>query len=315
MDFRRRSLVSGGVALMAAPRIVLPQPTGKLWRIGYLSESWPRNPATTFVLTTSGYIEGRDFVVDYKFADGQRDRLPALAAELVASKADVLIGLLNPEIAALIVMMYATAPVEMGFVSSLAKPGGNITGTTTNVPQMAGKMVQILRETVPAIKRIVVLADLSYPGFNLYVQSFEAAIVRLRLTGKVVDARTVADLDAALAEFERDRPDAIFVTMVGVVSLRIARIVEVSTRLRLPALYSIRGPVEQGGLISYAADFRAMAVRNAWQIDRILKGAKPSDISVEEPARFLLTINLKTAKAMGLTIPQSLLLQADEVIQ
>ena len=274
-------------------------------------------------MTSTGYVEGRDFVVDYKYAQGDRSRLPILAAELVANKPDVILGMLNPEIAALkaatstipIVMLYASGPVEMGFVSSLARPGGNITGTTTSVPEMAGKMVQLLRETVPAMMRLTWFNDLSYPGMEQYAKSFADAVARYGLVLQVRDVRSRAQFDVALASLEHERPDAMGVSMVGVIGERYARVVEVAARLHIPALYSIRQPVVDGGLMSYAPDFRAMAERNAWQIDRIFKGARPGDIPVEEPARFLLTINLKTAKALGIAIPQSLLLQADEVIQ
>ena len=321
----RRDAVLGPLAmvLMTAHGNVFPQPnSGKVWRIGFLSESWPRGPWATYPLTSTGYVEGRDFVFDYKYAQGQRSRLPTLAAELVANKPDVLLGMLNPEIAALkaatttipIVMMYASGPVEMGFVSSLARPGGNITGTTTNVPGMAGKMVEVLRDAVPAMKRIAWFNDLSYPGINQYAKSFEDAVNRYGLILQENDVRTRADLDLALASLERQRPDGMGVSMVGVSGERYAQIVDAAARLRIPAIYSTRTPVVDGGLISYAPNFRAMADRNAWQIDRILKGAKPGDLPVEEPARFLLTINMKTAKAIGLNIPQSLLLRADEVI-
>lgn len=323
MHIQRRPLIAGGVALMAAPRITFPQPARKLWRIGVLSTAWPERWATTQWLTSSGYVEGQDFVLDYKYVGvGQQDRRPALAAELVANKSDVLIGDFNPDIAALkaatsaipILMRYAMAPVEMGYVLSLAKPGGNVTGTATNVPRMVGKMVQALRDAVPAIKSVVMLADLSFPGFNLYVEWFDAAATRLGLTGKVIDTRTWADLDMVVAAFEREKPDAIFVSMIGVVGPNFVRITQLAARRHIPVLYGIRYPVEWGGLMSYSADFKFMDQRNAWQLDRILRGAKPSDIPVEEPARFLLTINLKTAKAMGLVIPQSVLLQADEII-
>ncbi len=323
---KRRDAVLGPLAtvLMTAHGNVFPQPnSGKVWRVGLLSESWPRWPTATYFLTSTGYVEGRDFVFDYKYAQGQRNRLPTLAAELVANRSDVLLGMLNPEIAALkaatttipIVMLFASGPVEMGFVSSLARPGGNITGTTTNVPGMAGKMVEVLRDTVPAMKRLAWFNDLSYLGMNQYTKSFEDAVNRYGLTLQEKDVRTRADLDLALASLERERSDAIGVSMVGVSGERFAQIVDAAARLRIPALYSIREPVVAGGLMSYAPNFRAMAERNAWQIDRIFKGTKPADIPVEEPARFLLTINMKTAKALGITIPQSLLLRADEVIQ
>jgi putative ABC transport system substrate-binding protein len=320
---RRQVVVAGAATIGGSARLWAQPNSGKIWRIGILSESWPRDPLTTYFMTSAGYVEGRDFVIDFKHAEGRRERLPTLAMELVAAKPDVIVGFLNPEIIALkratntipIVMMYASAPVELGIVDSLARPGGNITGTTTNHPESAGKMMQILRDSVPGIKRLFWLTDLSYPGISVYHKIIEEAAVALGLNIQLKDARTREEMDALLVAMERDRPDGIAVAMVGVVGERYQRIIDVAARLRIPALYSIRQPVVDGGLMSYTANFATMAQRNGWMIDRIFKGTKPSDIPVEEPAKYLLSINMKTARALGLTIPQKVLLSANELIE
>jgi putative ABC transport system substrate-binding protein len=320
---RRAFVMASAAAAGILPTVQAQDGKGTIRRIGVLSENWPRSNENPFGLIRLGWQEGRDLVVDYKWAQGRRDRLDALAAELVAAKPDLLVGLLNPEIMALkratstipILMQFALAPVENGIVASLARPGGNITGTTTNSPELSGKMMQVLRDAVPGIRRTVWLTDLSFPGFSVYTKFIHEAAQSLGLNNEIKDLRTLAGLDAYLAGLERERPDAMFVAMVGAISEHYRQIVDAAARLRIPALYAIRPPVAEGGLMSYAADFRAMALRNGWMIDRILRGTKPADIPVEEPSKFLLTINMKTARALGLTIPQKVLLSADELIE
>lgn len=321
----RRSIISvaGGVTLGAALP-VLGQTPQRVYRIGVLSESVPLGRlAVLRLLPELGYVEGRNLVIDYKFAEGRVDLLPSLAAELVAAKPDLILGLLNREVEALkratstipIVMLFVTAPDQTGLVASLARPGGNITGTTTNAPELAGKMTQILRDTLPGMSRLTWLNDPDYPGMALYMKSTEQAARAMGLRLAFLAVRTSADLDAAFLNLERNRPDAIGIATAGALLDGLGRIVEFAARHKMPALYSIEAPVLNGGLMSYAADFGAMGQRNAAMIDKIFKGIKPSDIPVEEPAKFLLTINMKTARALGLTIPQSVLLQATKVIE
>lgn len=321
----RRSIISiaGGVTLGAALP-VLGQTPQRVYRIGVLSESVPRGHLGVLrLLPELGYVEGRNLVIDYKYAEGRVDLLPSLAVELVAAKPDLIIGLLNREVEVLkratttipIVMLFVTAPDQTGLVASLARRGGNITGTTTNAPEMAGKMSQILRDTLPGMSRLTWLSDPDYPGMALYMRSTEQAARAMGLRLAFLAVRTIADLDAAFLNLERNRPDAIGIATAGAVLDGLGRIVEFAARHKMPALYSIESPVRNGGLMSYAADFGAMAQRNAAMIDKIFKGIKPSDIPVEEPAKFRLTINIKSARAMGLTIPQSMLLQATEVIE
>lgn len=319
---RRPVLVSGLMALTGSTAGWAQPSPGRVWRIGVLSEAFP-DPGSQRFLAFLGFVDGRNFVVDFKFAQGQRNRLPALASELIAGKPDVLIGLLNAEIMALkkatssipIVMMYASSPVEMGMIESLARPGGNVTGTSTFVPEFAGKMVQLFHETLPEARNWDWLADMSYPGANAYSKWFDAAIAKFGLKARIRDVQNQSDLDLALGDMERNKPQALGISDSGVPGLRTAQILELAGRLRIPTMFSIRPPVVQGGLMSYSADFFAMGRRNGMQIERILKGTKPADIPVEEPAKFLLTINMKTARALGLTIPQKVLLSADELIE
>ena len=327
MNLHRRPLVLSSLAALATPGAVLAQaPPGKVWRLGVLSESVPVEPLRGYLarfLSVVGYVEGRNLAMDIKYAQSRPELLPGLAAELLAAKPDLLIGLLNREIIALkqatttvpIIMMFASMPVELGLIASLARPGGNITGTSSTPPEMAGKMLQVLRETVPRMSHLASLWDPDYPGMAHYERYANQAVKLLGLRNTRLPVRGVADIDAAIAHMERDRPDAISVASTGVLIDHVSKVIEFAARQKLPVMYSVRQSVLRGGLMSYTPDFPAMAQRNAWMIDKIFKGAKPSDIPVEEPARFQFIINMKTAKAMGLVIPPIVLLQATELIE
>jgi putative ABC transport system substrate-binding protein len=319
---RRVVIGMSGAAALGCALPGFAQPTPKVYRIGVLSELFPRL-LVIGMLPAFGYEEGRNLLVDFKFAQGKPELLPALAAELVAAKPDLILAPLNTEAAVLkrvtssipILMMYVSAPVETGLIASLARPGGNLTGTTTNAPQVAGKMTQLLREAVPGSSRIAWISDPAYPGMPLYIQATErvAKAMGFRLTTLAV--RTLPDLEGALAALGHDRPDALVVANTGVITAQMAHIIEFVSHAKIPTLYSTRTPVANGGLMSYGPDFAEINRRDAAMIDKILKGTKPSDIPVEEPSKFLLTLNLKAARSMGFTFPQALLLQADEVIE
>jgi putative ABC transport system substrate-binding protein len=328
MTLRRRPMIMSSLAALAAPGASLAQQPapGKVWRIGVLLESIHPGFMRTEVarrMAALGYIEGRNLVIDVKHAQDKPERLPGLAAELLAARPDVLLGFANPEIIALkratttvpIVMLYAGLPVELGLIRSLARPGGNVTGTTSLVPEMVGKMYQILREAVPRMSKLSWLGDPDYPGMAIFGKYADRAVksMGLRQTNQAI--RSIADLDPALARLERERPDAIYLSSTGVMNGQMGRIIEFAVRHRLPAMYDNRIAVANGGLMSYAPDFAAIGQRYAWMIDKIFKGAKPSEIPVEEPARFQLVINMKTARAMGLVIPPTVLLQATELIE
>ncbi len=324
----RRSVISmvGGVTL-GAPLLVLAQTAGKVWRIGVLSLSVPVGPTMPplFVdaLAPLGYWVGRNLHIDYEYAQGKPELLSKLAAKLVETKPDLLIGLLISDGLALkrftttipVVMMYATMPVELGLIKSLASPGGNITGTTSVSPDLWAKTFQILRELVPQTSHVAMIFDPDFPGIGNYLRQNNVVAKSLRIRLSNFPVRTVADLDSALAKLLIDRPNAVNVGMAGMLIEHVGGIIEFAARHKLPAHYSIDQPVLRGGLLSYSADFFAMAKRDAWMIDKIFKGAQPGDILMEEPARFRLVINLKTAKAMGLVIPQIVLLQATDFIE
>jgi putative ABC transport system substrate-binding protein len=322
----KRRLVIGmsGAAALGCALPGFAQPATKVYRLGVLSEVAPRPYLPVFdMLRSLGYEEGRNLLVDFKFAQGRSELLAAMAAELVNGKPDLLAGFSNSETVALkkatvtipIVMMYGNTPVETGLIASLAQPGGNITGTTITAPQTVGKMTQILREAVPRMWRVAWLGDPSFPGMDLYMKSAEQVAAAMGLRLKFLSVRTPAELDAALASLGADRPDALGVATTGTILKNLARIVEFMAQAQIPAMYTIKFSVPLGGLMSYGPDVIEVARRHAWMIDKILKGAKPSEIPVEEPTKFELSINMKSARALGLTIPRSLLMQADEVIE
>jgi putative ABC transport system substrate-binding protein len=283
------------------------------------SSSRPPLPA----LRELGYEEGRDFVLEVLSANGNVAALPDLALRLVASRPDVLLGVTNPDVVALkratstipIVMMYVSGPVETGLVATLTQPGGNVTGTTTNSFSVAGKMVQVLRDSVPGLSQVTWLAEPDYPGMDSYWRVVVQSSIAMGIRTTMLPVRSEPDLSVAFAELERVRPDAIGVSTTGVLTQHLDRITGFAAKHRLPALYSSSGAVrERGGLMSYGPDFRAINRRIAGVVDKILKGTRPADIPVEEPAKFVFVINVKTARSIGLNIPRAVLLQADELV-
>ena len=325
---KRRSIVYlSGAAMLGVALPAFAQPAaGKVWRIGVLSGSIPVDSMRTWFgqfTTEFGYVEGRNLVIDVKFANSKSELLPRLAEDLLANKPDLLIGLFNREIIALkratstvpIIMMYATVPVELGLVSSLANPGGNITGTVVNAPPIVGKTFQILRETIPTMTRLARLYEADFPGASYYDQHVDEAARLLGLRLNKLAIGTASDIDLALNSLERDRPDAISVSISGPLLQHIGKVVDFATRQKLPAHFGERNAVVKGGLMCYTPDVRAMARRNVWMIDKIFKGATPSGIPVEEPTVFQFTINMKTAKALSLVIPPTVLLQATDLIE
>ncbi|MEO8653028.1 MAG: ABC transporter substrate-binding protein [Ramlibacter sp.] len=321
---RRVVIGMSGAAALGCGLPVFAQPTPRIYRIGVLSEAAPRPYVPAFeILRSLGYEEGRNLLVDFKFAQARSELLPGMAAELVAAKPDLLAGFSNPETIALkkatvtipIVMMYGGTPVETGLIASLARPGGNITGTTMSASQTVGKMTQILREAVPRMWRVAWLGDASFPGMDLYIKAAEQAAAAFGLRMKHLFVHTATELDAALASLGADRPDAVGVATTGTILRNLGRVVDFVAQAQIPATYTLKISVPRGGLMSYGPDVIEIARRHAWMIDKILKGASPSDIPVEEPTKFELSINMKTARSLGLTIPRSLLMQADEVIE
>jgi len=326
---------NAGLALLAllaagaAPVTVRAQQAGKVYRIGYLStptrESVERGlDAFLRKLRELGWVEGQNIVIEYRWAEGNVERLPDLAAELVRRNVDVIVApagsaalaAKNATSSIPIVMIFPSDPVEIGLVASLRRPGGNITGTTfTPGPEIFGRQLQILKETIPRAARVAILSNPADPSFALQVREVEAAARTLRMRLQHVEAKGPEEFDSAFAAMVRERADALLVNGTSTFLAHRVRLAELAVKNRLPTMYSFRESVEAGGLMAYAVNMAAFVERAAVYVDKILKGAKPADLPVEQPTKFELTINLKTAKALGLTIPQSLLARADEVIQ
>jgi putative ABC transport system substrate-binding protein len=212
-------------------------------------------------------------------------------------------------------MVAGADPVGAGFIASLAQPGGNVTGTAIAPPEIAGKLLQLLKELVPHARRVAVIVNPDFPGMAAYAQEFNVGAHSLGVTTQAVPLREHSDFDTSWVHSIRDRPDALYVVVDPLVGMHLDQILQLAARLRVPAIYTARGAVEAGGLMSYGPGFEAMIPRAAVYVDKILKGANPADLPVEQPMTFDLVVNLKTAKALELTIPPSLLLQATEVIR
>ena|SRR5262245_60220071 len=307
------------------------QEVAKVARIGYLGTNLAagRHMQEAFLqgLRDLGYVEGRNLVIEYRDAEGQLDRLPALAADLVALRVDVVVA---PTIVAALAAKQATRtlpivfalvadPVGGGLVTSLARPGGNVTGVSNLSSDLFGKRLELLKQAVPGVSRVAVLwqprtADQRVQNDQLREAEVAAPMLGMRL--QFVEARTPADLDKALSDMTKARPGAL--TLLGDSNLFFAerrRLVELVARHRLPAVYTAQEFVAVGGLMSYSVSFPDLSRRSAVYVDKILKGARPQDLPVEQPTKFELVINLKTARTLGLTIPPSLLARADQVIE
>ncbi len=314
------------LGILMAPPAADAQQAGKIPRIGLLRPGPPPDiygEAFRQGMRDLGYVEGRNIVIEVRYAEGKLDRLPELAAELVRLKVDVIVTSTEggiraaKEATSTIPIVFAAHgdPVGMGFVASLARPGGNITGFSTLAKELVGKRMELLREVFPRISRVAVLWNSVSQGMRLRVGEAEVAAKTLGISLQSVGVRDPDELDAAFSAMAKDRPDAL-VTLVDpfTVSHR-KRIVDFAARSQLPAMYETRDFVDSGGLISYGPNIAGLYRRAAGYVDKILKGAKPADLPVEQPMRFELVINLKTAKALGLTIPQSVMVRADQVIQ
>jgi len=318
--------VTGG--LLAAPLAVGAQ-QAKVHRVGFLSQSSPPPPGSkpgvfTRTLHDLGYVEGRNLVLEFRWAEGQNARFPSLAAELVALKPEVIVADSTPGAIAAqhattvipIVMVNVSDPVGTGIVASLAKPGGNVTGTTDFGMAMAVKNVELMHELVPKATRIAVLLS-DNPVHPLQLKLVQDAAKSIGLTALPTMVKTEADLDTAFASMVRQKAGAAMWLGGAPFSTpsQTDQLVESAAKAKVPMLFSSRAPVDRGGLMSYAPTYEERYGKAAIFVDRILKGAKPADLPVEQPTKFELVINVKTAKALGLTIPPSLLARADQVIE
>jgi putative ABC transport system substrate-binding protein len=317
------------LGLLVGPLDAEAQQAGRMYRIGYLSTPTRESvehglEAFLRTLRGLGWIEGQNLIIEYRWAEGNVDRLPGLAAELVGRNVDVIVAPAGSAALAAknatstipIVMIFASDPVETGLVASLRRPGGNITGTTfTPGPEIFGKQLQILKEAVPHASRVAILSNPADASFALQVKQVEATAQSLGIRLQHVGARGPEEFDSAFAAMARERADALLVTGTSTFLAHRTRLAELAVKGRLPTMYSFRESVEAGGLMAYAVNMADFVGRAAVYVDKILKGAKPADLPVEQPTKFELVINLKAAKALGITVPQALVLRADEVIQ
>jgi putative ABC transport system substrate-binding protein len=320
---RRAFLAS--FAILAAPLAARAQQVGKVYRIGIL-ETIPasRNAANLDALRKGlrdlGYVEGRNLIIEYRSTDGRAERFPDLASELVRLKVDLIVTRGTPAAKAaknatgtIPVVIAAMNPLAV--VASLAHPGGNITGVTTFTTELTGKRIELLKELVPSLSRVALLHNMGNPAAPPEWEETKTAARSLGLQAELLDVRSQDALGGAFELAVRQHVDALIIGFDGLTQMHQQTIVDLVARNRLPAVYPAREFAEAGGLIAYAVNYPDLYFRFASFVDRIFKGAKPAELPVEQPTKFELVINLKTAKTLGLTIPKSVLLRADEVIK
>jgi len=324
----RRSFLSAGFSVLAYPGLARTQPANKVLRLGLLSGGSVESQRTYLgcfqnALREYGWIEGQNMVIEYRWSGGVVDRLPRQAEELIASKSDLFVATSTPGAQAMkrvagktpIVFVAVSDPVASGIVSSLSHPGENITGVSNFLPATSGKLLELLRVLIPNASRIAVLGNPSNAGKAIEFRELEAAGHALGLSTVAFEVRKAEDLDGALSAITRASPDALVTLLDGVTMAGRDRIARAASDVRLPTMFQVREFVEVGGLLSYGLNYCDHYRRAGYYVDRILKGARPGDLPVEQPTKFELVINMRTARALGVTIPQSLLLRADDVIR
>ena len=329
---RRTFITHVAFGLVAEPLASHAQPAGNIRRIGYLAAGpWPSDTAGITVLQAFrqglrelGWVEGQNIVIDYRFAAGRFDWLPDLAAELVRLKVDLIVATTTPAAAAAknatatipIVMVSVGDPVGLRLIASLAHPGGNVTGQAFSVgTEVFGKQLELLKEVVPTVRRVAILSNPANPSHALAISNVKAAARSLGVELQLLEARDPDEFDGAFAAMVKEGVGAILVLSDPMFGFHAAQLANLAAKNQLPSMHGVRQMVDPGGLIHYGPDLPDLFRRAATYVDKILKGAKPADLPVQQPSKFELVINMKTAKALGLTIPQSLLLRADEVIQ
>ena len=321
---RRTFVAMVGGGLLAGPLAAGAQQAGKVYHVGvlsYFTHDELQGSLETFreALRQPGYVEGRNVAFEVRTASGRLEALPELAAQLVRRKVDVILAIAPLAIRAAR-QATSTIPIVMTFgdpamFDSLARPGGNVTGVTALAAELAGKQVELMKEALPRGSRFAVLRNPDQPVHVAKLKQAEDVARALAVRLVVVDARGAEDFDAAFHKIAGERVEGLIVFADGIFRSNRKRLVELASQLRLPAVYGLEGFVQVGGLIEYVPDSVEAFRRAASSVDRIFKGASPATLPVEQPTKFALVINLKTAKALGLTIPPSLLLRADEVIQ
>ena len=329
MNLRRKVLIAFGVGALAAPLMPFAQQPVKVYRVGWLVGGPSSvDPDFSFVadmkksLSDLGYSEGKNIVFDIRYSEGKSERLAGLAAELVALKPDVIISGATPGTRAAkqaartipIIMVGVSDPVGAGFVASLARPGGNITGVANLGLDMAAKPLELLHAIVPKASRIAVLVP-DNPAIPAIVNAIREAAQRIRITVLPMTVTTADEIENAFASMVKEKVEALVVIADTVTMVNRQRIAELAAENKLPAIYQYSVQVEAGGLFSYGPNSRNLEKVVASYIDKILKGVKPGDLPVQQPTEFELVINMRTAKALGVTFPSEILIRADRVIQ
>lgn len=326
----RRAFLAATAGLCAAPIASWAQPVGKPARIGMLLPNTaeiaagnPRIAAFLLGLRDLGWIEGRNLVIEWRFAAGQLNRLAELAADLVRIGVDVIVTAAAPSAIAAktasssipVVMLDPGDPVGLGLVESLARPAGNVTGVSSIAPELAAKRLALLKETAPGVARIAVLFNAAIPPAEIALQELQAAARIIGVQVQSVPAQGPKGLDEAFRVIAQERIDGVIVFPDPLTFWNQNRIISFAASSRIPVMYGAREFAEAGGLMSYGPSYPAMFRRGAYYVDRILKGAKPADLPVEQPTTFELVVNLKTAKDLRLTMPPEMLVRADRVIE
>ena len=321
----RRSLVTLGAAAVASPGVAWAQGARSMPKVGVLSpNAEPSETENAFLqeLGAYGYVIGQNLYLEYKGAAERADRLDQLAAELAADKLDVIFAsgsqatrALQRQTSGIPVVTLSTNPVGLGFVASLARPGGNITGLSILGPEVAAKRLELLKELVPATVKVAVFWDPNDPGSQFSLTETQAAAKTLMVELQILETREAADFDSAFQAAARESTNAVLLLPAPIMNSSAGRIAELALQNRLPTLFFSNDGVKAGGLASYGPSLIASYRRAAHYVDRILKGAKPNDQPIEQPTKFDLAINFKTARAIGLTVPPTLLMRASEVIE
>ena len=330
MNTRRKLVVALGASALASPFASFAQEVGKVWRVGFLASR--NRPASIESdefgafpkgMRELGYVEGKNLVIEWRFAEGKFERLAGLAAELVKLKVDVIVTQSTPATSAAqkatatipIVMSAVGDPVGSGFITSLVRPGRNITGLANMIVELGGKHLEMLSNAVPKLSRVAVLLNPDNESNPATLKTIRAAAQKTNIKILSVEARTPPEIETAFATMVRERARAMILAQDTVFVSQRRRIAELAIKNRLPSIGATQNFAEDGILMTYGTNFADLFRRAATHVDKILKGAKPAELPVEQPTKFELVINMKTAKALGIKIPQSLLVSADRVIE